>query len=112
GTQRPGNLEGTLDRLGVDTSKTPRQTEPGHDVPPEYAPLGSRIELARTDELLLLGLAPRDAGTDAPVTLFELTGETGGSVRELLHAVEDADAPWARESHDSRSFPASLRTAI
>lgn len=52
----PANVAETLDRLGVDTTSTPRVDGSGNPLPEDYGPLGTTFELTRRTELLMGGV--------------------------------------------------------
>lgn len=100
-----------MNDLGVDTDETPRVGENDEALPETYSPLGTSPELDKVDELLLLGLRLEDesgTATGSRLTFLE-QAEEGDIAR--LHALEDADNPWARETLGSRSYPRTLRDA-
>lgn len=112
GSGGPGGnseLAGALADLGVDTRTTPRQDEDGQALPRDYTPFGSTWELAKTSELLLVGVDANASG--APVSLLDVTSDTGDPALEVLHAESAAQASWARETRASRALPGSLRAA-
>lgn len=102
-------LEAALNDLGVDTGETPRRDEEGDALPSGYSPFGASWELAKTSEILLLGVNVNATG--APFSLVDVTSEAGNPALEVMHAKSAAEAAWARETRSSRALPGTLRAA-
>lgn len=107
----PGALETSLQQLGVNTAKTPRQTAPGVDAPAGYSPLGEKPALSQTDELLLFGTGLSSPAMTEPAIVMELTDQNGNPVADVLHAENSSAMPWADES-SSQAGPATLRAPV
>ena len=106
----PSNLEQSLNQLGVNTTKTERESEPGMPIPADtYSPFGTSWEVSKTNELMVVGFG---VNTLDPLTLVEVTDGNGNAVAQTMHSETAASAPWAIEKHQSRTFPATLRDAI
>jgi hypothetical protein len=105
----PSDVEAALNDLGVDTTATARRDGDGDALPASYSPFGATWELAKTDELLAIGL--NLTATGAPFSLVDLTSDTGGAVVEVLEAKGASEASWAREGDTSRALPSTLRAA-
>jgi hypothetical protein len=110
-TPEKGELETSLNELGVDTTATGRVGPDGEPLPDDYAPLGSSASFsapeafsgptgpARTDELFIVG--PEVTASGSRITLLELEGvqiDGGGAVDPgevvPLHALDEGDHPW------------------
>jgi len=103
-------VDESLNQMGVRTEQTARLDSKGEELPDNYSPLGSSVDVAKTDELFLVGLqlkveAP-DGGTetlDNRAALVELADDDTGVVGFHL---TDAIAPgnvW--EQDDTSPHP-------
>jgi hypothetical protein len=108
GTQ---TLEGSLNRLGVDTTRTSRQAMPGVDVPTGYTPLGAAPALSKTNEMLLFGIGLPTAATSPAITL-ELTDASGAPTADVLNGQNQTAMPWAAETKAANSAYQSLRAPV
>lgn len=106
------DLEEGLNKLGVDTGKTPRQSAPGLDMEDATTPLGRRPVLSRTDELALINLGTQSLNAaDNPFVLLELTDGNGNATEDLLHVQTASEVPFLPQS-SSFGVPESMRTAV
>lgn len=113
GTAAPAaDLEAGLNKLGVDTAKTPRESAPGLDLQDATTPLGRRPVLARTDELAMINLGTQSMNAaDNPLIVLELTDSTGNATEDVLHVQTAAEVPFLPQS-SSFSVPDSMRAAV
>jgi len=102
-------LDAALVQLGVDTTQTPREDADGDPMPKSYSPFGATWELATTNEILLVGM--NLTATGRPVSLIDVTDDDGNATVETLTSQTDTQAPWARETLETRALPATLRAA-
>ncbi|MEZ6037363.1 MAG: hypothetical protein R3F29_07775, partial [Planctomycetota bacterium] len=106
------SLEDGLNRLGVNTNKTPRESAPGLTIDDETTPLGKRPVLSRTDELLLLNIGRAGApATDNPLVLLDVTDADGDAADEFLYGQSETQMPFLRES-DNTDPVGLLRAAV
>ena len=111
GATPSGDLEAGLNQLGVDTSKTPRESAPGLQIAAQMTPLGRRPVLSRTDELALISIGTTtQLPADSPLVLLDLTDANGNATADLLHVQSSSQVPFLPES---TSGPAgTMRTAV
>jgi len=89
----PTTVQDTLDALAVDTSFEERVEASGEALPEDFAPLGSRVSLAHTNELFLVGMNRPGTSSRFDLVGFELRGNVP-AVERLGRA--DLIAPeWA-----------------
>lgn len=106
------DLEQGLNKLGVDTTKTSRQSAPGLEMQDTMTPLGRRPVLARTDELAMINLGTQSmSAADSPLVVLELTDGDGNAAQDLLHVQSAAEVPFLPQSTNI-SVPDSMRTAV
>ena len=100
------DLEGSLNTLGVDTAKTPRQTAPGLTMESSTSPLGTKPKLALTNELLMcnIGLAG-PVSNNAPMLLAEVTDSNGNATIDVLHGQDASQIPFLPHLGNQFDFP-------
>ncbi|MCB9877463.1 MAG: hypothetical protein H6835_07680 [Planctomycetes bacterium] len=112
GSTGAASLEDGLNRLGVNTNKTPRQSAPGLTIDEETTPLGKRPVLQRTDELLLLNIGRAGApATDNPLVLLDVTDENGAAANDFLYGQSETQMPFLQQSENNDPV-GLLRTAV
>lgn len=113
GAARPADeLEAGLNKLGVDTGKTPRQSAPGLEMDERTTPLGRRPVLARTDELALVNVGlDNDPLAAGPLVVLDLTDGSGNATQDLLFGQDQSQAPFLDEQ-SSFTTPGTMRAAV
>ena len=109
-----GELEAGLNKLGVNTGKSPRESAPGLRIEESTTPLGRRPVLSRTDELLLLNIGtPSNPRADAPLQLLELTDANGDPTEDVLYGRTSGQAPFAAQpSKSAGTSMGTMRAAV
>lgn len=108
---RADAVQDSLQRLGVDTTTTARETAPGVAAPSGYSPLGQKPVLSHTDELMLLGMGLSSPAMSNPAIVLEMTGANGAATSDVLHAENAGAMPWVAETGLQNS-PRTLRAAV
>ncbi|MEQ1633585.1 MAG: hypothetical protein ABL997_14500, partial [Planctomycetota bacterium] len=103
---------GTLNRLGVNTTADRRQAAPGLAVADDYAPLGTSPALSKTNELLLFEIGLNTPVSTDPAIVLELTDANGNATAQVLHGVNRSALPTTAESPGSNSVYQSLRVPL
>ncbi len=113
GAATNADLEASLNTLGVDTSRTPRQTAPGLTMESATSPLGNKPKLALTNELLLcnIGLAG-PINNAAPMLLVEVTGANGGPALDLLHGQDAGQIPFLPNLGTQFEYPQATSAVV
>lgn len=108
----PDGIADTLERLGVDLNAGPRRDPEGGDLPADYLPVGSTFDLARIDELFVVGIEVSDpANTENPAGGFVHVLELDTGATEILDST-DPDPAWLDTDADDNEFTRSTRDAV
>lgn len=106
------DLESGLNKLGVPTDRTPRESAPGVEVDPADTPLGRRPVLSRTDELALINLGTTGMpASTSPLLLVELTDANGNATADVIYGQDENQVPFLPQS-SSFQVPGTLRDAV
>ncbi|HEX6883999.1 MAG TPA: VCBS repeat-containing protein, partial [Planctomycetota bacterium] len=108
----PGTVEETLQAFGVSTDASPRRDELDQPLDAGYAPLGAVPRLARTDELVIVGLD--EPGDDEQRSFFLYqdgsAGAPGGSYEpDLLYSMGADEMEDDRPANAAGTAPQSYR---
>lgn len=107
------DLEGALNTLGVDTTKTPRQSAPGLSMEASTSPLGNKPKLALTNELLLCNIGLAGAiNNDAPLLLAEVTDANGAATLDLLHGQDAGQIPFLPNVGGQFDYPQAKSAVV
>lgn len=89
------DLETSLNRLGVNTTQTPRESAPGLRLDAATSPLGNKPRLSLTNELLLCNTGLRGSfNDDSPMLLVDVTDASGNATVDLLHGQDQNQIPF------------------
>jgi len=106
------NLETSLNKLGVDTTETQRQSAPGLNMDNETTPLGRKPMLSRTNELALINIGTQSlTPSEGAFSVLELTDQDGNATEDLLHVQSATQAPFLPESNSFVS-QGTMRAAV
>ncbi|MFN3241463.1 MAG: hypothetical protein ACE37K_08115 [Planctomycetota bacterium] len=106
------DLESGLNKLGVPTERTPRESAPGLEVDDADTPLGRRPVLSRTDELALINLGTTGMpASTSPLLLLELTDGNGNATADVIYGQDQNQVPFLPQSSSFQS-PGTLRDAV
>ncbi len=113
GASVSSDLEGALNNLGVDTTKTDRQSAPGLTMESATSPLGNKPKLSLTNELLLcnIGLAGAVSNT-APMLLAEVTDANGNATLDVMHGQDQAQIPFLPHLGGQFEFPQATSAVV
>jgi hypothetical protein len=106
------DLESALNTLGVDTTKTPRETAPGLQVEASTSPLGNKPVLAKINELALVNIGMRNPTDNAPLLLLDLTDGNGNAARDLLFGQDANQVPFLPQTGSQNSSSGSNSCAV
>ncbi|MCA8963578.1 MAG: VCBS repeat-containing protein [Planctomycetes bacterium] len=107
------DLEGALNTLGVDTTKTPRQTAPGLTMESSTSPLGNKPKLALTNELVMCNIGLAGAvNNNAPMLLAEVTDNNGNATVDVLHGQDASQIPFLPHLGNQFEFPQATSAVV
>ncbi|MBK8100317.1 MAG: VCBS repeat-containing protein [Planctomycetes bacterium] len=105
------DLETALNTLGVDTTRTARETAPGLRIEASTSPLGNKPVLARTNELALINVGLRNPTNPAPLLLLDLTDSNGNATQDLMFGQDANQVAFLPQTGSQSGVPGASSCA-